>query len=300
MNKKTKFFGAILVLLLVFNCSSSDKEEFVEEEVVEEVEEIPEEEVPEETNTTPPVCEGIKQTAPALVDKSVEPVANEADKCDVFLEENGLLIMEAENTKSDYGKWVFSDVELTVKDKDAPDIHTTVTLKDHRGTGYLRFTGKWGNDEEKSPLSYMFKIKNAGTYRLFIRNLKGLHEESDKNNDCFVRMEGDFDLAEVDDCVNTKNLGFLPESKKDVLKEDTKFFGASNEKWNPSGKLDAHGVGFKPWAVYNFKAGETYTLVVSGRSSKYYIDRILLVDVNKYTFGEFSNYVNNAVQNACE
>lgn len=302
MSKKTKIFSLMLVLLLAFNCSNDSENEVVsKEEEKEEVIDPKEEETPnEETNTPPPVCEGIKQTAPALVDKSIESVANEADKCSVFLEENGLIIMEAENTKSDYGKWVFSNAELTVKDKDASDIHTTVKLKDHRGTGYLRFAGAWGKEEDKSPLSYTFKIKNEGSYRLFIRNLKGLNEESDKHNDCFIRMEGDFEVGEVDDCVNTKNLDFLQSSKLDILKHDSKFFGASNEKWSPTGKLDAHGVSFKPWAIYNFKAGETYTLVISGRSSKYYIDRILLVDIHKYTFGEFSNYVNNAVQNACE
>ncbi len=110
----------MLVLLLAFNCSNDCENEVVSKE---------EEKASKEETNTPLVCEGLKQTALALVDKSVESVANEADKCSVFLEENGLIIMEAGNTKSDYGKRVFGNAELTLKDKDASDIHTTIKLK---------------------------------------------------------------------------------------------------------------------------------------------------------------------------
>lgn len=304
---KLKFILVFLLLTgLLSNCSSNSNDstdDFTEQiddtkdEETNNGDETEEEEEEEENNEETasfPVCEGVVQTKPEFVDKDND---TNSEKCDVFLEKNGLLIMEAENTKSDFGKWVFSDQAITVKDENAPDIHTTVQLKDHRGTGYLRFAGKWGDASESSPLVYKFKIKNKGTYRLLIRNLKGLNEEGDKHNDCFIKMEGNFEVGVVDACVKDQT---IEPPKVDILKHDTKFFGASNEKWKPAGQLDAHGVSFKPWAVYNFKAGEIYTLTIKGRSSKYYIDRILLVDIHKYKWGEFASYVNNAVQNTCE
>jgi hypothetical protein len=83
-----------------------------------------------------------------------------------------------------------------------------------------------------------------------------------------------------------------------MLSDFKKFFGASNQKWTTTGKLDNHST--KPWAIYTLKAGQTYTLTISGRSNNYMIDRIMLVDLHKYNYNQFNNYLNNAVQNSCE
>jgi hypothetical protein len=44
---------------------------------------------------------------------------------------------------------------------------------------------------------------------------------------------------------------------------------------NHRGRLDPGGKNNKRKALYNFKAGRTYTLVVSGRSNSFRLDRIV-------------------------
>ncbi|NIJ45522.1 hypothetical protein FHR24_001990 [Wenyingzhuangia heitensis] len=282
-----RLMGLLFILILTFGCQKENesidgsktetseeiKEDSPADDTIKEEDETPNEDV-EETKSGIPVCDDEKQPIPEYIDDSITPVNN---KIDIFLEENGLLIMEAESTKSDYGKWVFE-----------------TTTPDFKGTGYLRYNGPFSGS---SPLSYTFKIKNSGIYRLMIRNSKPEGVESDANNDCFIRMEGDFTAGTIDSCVNNSEKSSKSTS---VLKQDKKFFGVggTGEFKNPAGIMDlGHGNDKKLWATYNFKADNIYTLVITGRSSKYCIDRILLVDLHKYQYSEFSTYIKKAIQN---
>ena len=266
-----------------------------------------------------PLCEGTVQPTPKSLSSATDSEINA--KCGVFVEENGLLIMEAENTNSDYNasenKWVFKNEATTVVDSGFDKNNCNIVSKDitdHKGSGYLYFNSGdfWSvyNDQNKldafredNSLTYTFKIKNAGNYRLFLRSLKAIDTRNnecrgDSYNDCFIKMEGDFDAGEVyssADCVNTN--GYVPPTKY-MLSDYKKFFGASNQKWTTTGKLDNHST--KPWAIYELKAGQTYTLTITGRSKNYMIDRIMLVDLHKYNYNQFNNYLHNAVQNSCE
>lgn len=267
-----------------------------------------------------PLCEGIVQPTPKMLSNASESEINA--KCGVFVEENGLLIMEAENTSSDYSaadnKWVFKNEATTVVasgfNKSNCDI-VSKEITDHKGSGYLYFNSGdywsvWSDPNEldtfreNNSLTYTFKIKNTGNYRLFLRALKAIDDRendpcrSDSFNDCFIKMEGDFGAGEVyssAECVNTN--GYVAATKY-MLSDFKKFFGASNQKWTTTGKLDNHNT--KPWAIYEFKAGQTYTLTITGRSKNYMIDRIMLVDLHKYNYNQFNNYLHNAVQNSCE
>ncbi|WP_366183779.1 hypothetical protein [Flavobacterium ovatum] len=220
-----------------------------------------------------PICDGVTQPVPELINENVIPTDK---KCGIFLEKNGLLIFEAENTSSDFDKWIYETV-----------------IPGYRGTGYLRYNGPFTGS---SPLVYKFKIENLGIYRFMIRSSKPAGVEQDANNDCFIKMEGNFVAGEMNSCLANADRN---STQTNSLKTDTKFFGAGGdgEFKNAAGQLDISSV--KPWATYNFKAGETYTLTITGRSSKFSIDRILIADLNKYDYAKYNAYAKNAVQNEC-
>ena len=181
----------------------------------------------------------------------------------VLKEVDGIVVIEAENTTSNLDKW-----------------EKMTSIEDFTGTGYIVFGG---NKPEKgpatSPLKYQFKVQKAGLYYLHIRAAKEIVvirdvERKDVANDCYVRVEGDYDEG--------PNAG---ENKGDnaylnILKNDTKFFGGANQKfvWSSGARLDIKSAKVK--AVYNFKANEIYTLVISGRSQLYKLDRIVFRKVD--------------------
>ncbi|MGY6649627.1 hypothetical protein [Wenyingzhuangia sp. IMCC45574] len=262
-----------------------------------------------------PVCEGVKQPTPPLLKD--DTTGKNDEKCAVFVEENGLLVMEAENTLSDYNadsnKWIFDTkaTEVVVSgfgnEKNCNIVSKEIT--DHRGQGYLRFNGNWwsattaqekADFQRDNSLKYTFKVKNSGVYRLYLRAMKAIHHEcrGDAYNDCFIKMEGDFEAGEIYSeatCVNTNN--YIPPTKANLTAFE-KLFGGSNERWSLGTVMDVNHK--KKWPLYKLKAGETYVLTISGRSRNYFIDRIMMVDVHKYNWGEFTNYLNNATQNSCE
>ena len=63
----------------------------------------------------------------------------------------------------------------------------------------------------------------------------------------------------------------------ELLKTDTKFYGGDDRKfvWASGARLDPGGHNNKRVAIYNLKAGETYTLTLSGRSQQFKADTIL-------------------------
>lgn len=282
--RKTNIILWSLLFVFILTISCQEENELALETPTKQEEEVPtdettkgddvtEEEEQEESKRGIPICDGEIQPVPTFIDTSVAPIDN---KCAVFLEENGLLIMEAENTKSDFGNWIYE-----------------TTISGYRGTGYLRYVGPFSGS---SPLTYTFKIQNDGIYRLMLRSSKPNDVAQDANNDCFVKVEGDFVAGAMDACLTNSHRN---STNTNTLKENTKFFGTGGKGVfnNPAGQLDLHSV--KPWATYNFKAGQSYTLTITGRSSQFSIDRILIVDLTKYDYSKYQNYVKNAVQNPC-
>jgi len=162
----------------------------------------------------------------------------------VFEGKDGLVIMEVESTSSSKGDW-----------------EEMQTIPGYTGECHFEFTGnKPAMGPPKNPLKYEFTVDKDGVYNLMIRCHKRLAgEEKDKCNDCYVRLKGDFESA-----------GKTP---KDILEEDTKLYGGSAEGWGWTDKLD---VKHKKWpAEYRLEAGEEYTLIISGRSQRFNMDRIV-------------------------
>jgi hypothetical protein len=99
----------------------------------------------------------------------------------------------------------------------------------------------------------------------------GNDERDDVANDCYVRVEGDY--ASGSKPGNRHGM----DAPISLLKSDVKFFGGDNMmfSWASGNRIDPGGKTNKRIAVYNFKADETYKLVVSGRSKRFKLDRIL-------------------------
>jgi len=200
---------------------------------------------------------GWKDYKPVL--ETLKFVASEKPAVETsFIKNDGLIVIEAEDTASDLDQWV----------------KKTANLKNnYSGSGYLEFTGNnTTSGPPRSPLEYDFKIKQAGLYHIHLHCAREtVGDRKDVANDCFIRVEGDYEAG--------PNVG---ESHGDhapleTLKKDTKFFGGDHNSfvWATANRLDLGGHKNKRVAVYRFKAGATYKLVVSGRSQKFKLNRIV-------------------------
>lgn len=175
----------------------------------------------------------------------------------VFIEADGVLVIEAESSKSNPGKWTGKQ-----------------TIEGFTGKGHIEFTGnKPAGGPAHSPMAYTFKINKAGIYRLHLRAHKRLgDEEPDKCNDAYVRVLGDYRAVGKDEQKEKKG---PKDATLEVLRKDTKCFGGAADGWGWAETLDLGGHNNKRAPRYHFKAGETYTLVISGRSQRFNIDRIV-------------------------
>ncbi len=175
-------------------------------------------------------------------------------------EKDGVVVIEAEITSSRLGKW---------KQRDE--------IAGFGGKGYLEFTGNGPlSGKATSPLKYEFTIQKGGFYFLHLRcareSVKIKNEmRKDVANDCYVRVKGDFEAGPEPGDKHGKDAPLK------MLKDDTKFFGGDDKSfaWASGNRLDPGGHNNKRVAVYDFKAGETYELVVSGRSQLFKLDRIV-------------------------
>jgi hypothetical protein len=171
---------------------------------------------------------------------------------------DGIIIMEAESTKSDLGKW------KVIREND-PNY-----VVEARGGAHIEFTGNGINGgKADSPLEYTFTAPSDGVYQLLIRCRKRLEGTmSDKCNDGWIRMEGDFDTGND-----------IPAA--DLMK-DEKFFGGEAERWGWGSQLDWQGH-IKRDALYKLKKGKKYTIVMSGRSIRWNVDYLVMFNTSKYS-----------------
>ena len=194
----------------------------------------------------------------------------ETSSCEIYEEEDGIVIIEAENRTSDLGEW---------------NIETRTLNNSFTGSGYLEFNGNSVvSGKPNSPIEYQFKINEPGLYELHLRGARETvtlngEERTDVANDCFVRVEGDYGAG--------PNVGneHGDDAPLTTLMTDTKFFGGNDNSfvWADGNRLDLGGERNKRNAIYDFKAGETYTLIVSGRSKLFKLDRIMFrkISVNE-------------------
>jgi len=181
----------------------------------------------------------------------------------VYNESGGLVIMEMENTESSLNNW----------DK-------KTNLSGYTGSGFLQFDANaYTHGPADSPLEFNFKINEGGLYYLHMRCAKQtIDGRSDVANDCYVRVEGDYNAGPG------PYTGHGDNASLSLLSSNTKYFGGSRDAWKwengknssgSAGNLDPGGESNKRVALYDFKAGETYKLVVSGRSRYFRMDRLM-------------------------
>lgn len=203
---------------------------------------------------------------------SVKPYkVQDTVKCDLYGERNGVLIMEAENTSSNLGNWQFRD-------------SSSIGFQGgYQGAGYLEFRGNTsGTVAPDSPLEYKFKINNGGLYHLAIRAYINLQDDGTGSiaDDCYIRMEGDYEEA-----TDYKRNGFSAAPLR-ILQQDNSLKGISTF-WSRTLRIQRNTWFTEP--VYNFKAGKEYTLIISGKSANFNIDRIILFRLEDYRFGNAVN-----------
>lgn len=180
----------------------------------------------------------------------------------IYQESGGLVVMEMENTESPFAFW-----------------QKKTSLAGYSGSGYLEFGGNdFDLGKPKSPLAFHFKINRGGVYVLDLHCARTAVEgHPDWANDCYVRVVGDFASAPGPHDIPRGHASL------NLLKTDTKFFGGAVDEWQwaagdwpvSGGRLDPGGKNNKRKAVYHFKSGKSYTLVVSGRSKGFRLDRIV-------------------------
>ncbi|WP_367870726.1 tandem-95 repeat protein [Luteolibacter sp. Populi] len=192
---------------------------------------------------------------------------------DVYQESGGMVVMEAENTPSSLGTG-----------SDRWELYTpgeTNYVDGATGGAHLEFQGNYPNGATtpKTPLTYKFKINEAGTYQLHIRSRARLAGAADdKNNDCYVKLTG-LNGSTFDDGPNAGG-SHMDDAIKSLLTSSTKIYVNSPTSWGWANLLDAGGSSNKRWPVYQFPAGGSYELSLGGRSGKYNFDRIIFRKVS--------------------
>jgi hypothetical protein len=190
-----------------------------------------------------------------------------------FENEEALMKIEAESTRSDMGEWI------VVKKGDKNYVENA------SGGACIEFTGNNpGNGDPSSPIAYTFEVPVNGSYRLLMMTSKRLEgARGDMCNDAWVKMSGNFESA--------TNLS------REQLTNYLKFFQGGAEKtpenawhWAIRGATDDH-VMYN--MTYEFKKGEKYTLTIAGRSQRFSIDYIVFFDESKFTLAEAQEKARN-------
>ena len=173
-----------------------------------------------------------------------------------YIEKDGIVVMEAENTNSNLDLWEKGN-----------------SISGYTGSSYLEFTGNTPiNGSAKSPLEYTFTVNQDGLYYLHMLVAKEtIDGRTDVANDAYVRLDGNYGAGPN---VGNSHGDDAPLAN---LKANTKFYGgnANQFAWSYGNRLDLGGDTNKRVAVYDLKAGETYTFVMHGRSQKFKVDRIV-------------------------
>jgi len=178
----------------------------------------------------------------------------------------GMIVIEAESTKSDLGDWEM----IGAGDRNY--------VENASGNAHLEFLGgtQEGSDPV-SPLEYVFEVPENGNYGLIMQTSKRLEgSRGDLCNDVWVKMSGDFQSA--------TNL------ETNILKDYLKYFQEGSVKtpekswhWAWRAEKGKH-IFYK--LIYKLKKGESYTLTIAGRSQRFSIDYMVLFNENSFSFEE--------------
>lgn len=184
---------------------------------------------------------------------------NDENPTPVFVEKDGLLIIESESVELGEDWVLKTDVE------------------NYTGSGYIFWNGKsYYSNPGNGLMTYQIFINNPGTYRFQWRSVN-MGEDHTENNDAWLRFDDADDFfgkKEKDgSLVYPGGSGKTPEPEGQSKENWFKIYQNKPGDWcyrTHTSDNDAHDV----YVTFN-KAG-SYTLEVSGRSEHFGIDRMML------------------------
>ena len=166
----------------------------------------------------------------------------------VFIEKNGLVVIEAESVPMGEN-WRFRSGNFLLGGKHS--------IMGYTGQGAYHFVGNSEtNGPVNSPMEYKIKISNPGKYRFFMRGMEAPIEsgKGDRANDCYIKMEGQ------DGCEG----------------KFTKFVRlGSSFQWTWKIRLECSHHTFSD-PIYDLNEG-VHTFSVAGRSKNFLFDRMAFV-----------------------
>lgn len=158
----------------------------------------------------------------------------------LFLEKDGIVVVEAESGTIDNESWIFRA--------------KTENFGGFTGRGYIKSEDPPVPDKPYGSIKYRIRITNPGKYQLHIRSNKE-RENITTGNACFTRLVGD--------------PGYQGTFIK-TFQTDQRF------KWSFSTRHEFFGQILVPF--YEFTKADIYTFEISGLFEGFYIDRFVLVD----------------------
>lgn len=199
-------------------------------------------------------CSSDDDAMPDLLQSNCDTFANQ-----VFVEENGLLVIEVENTEIGNQWEVLNEIP------------------DFTGNSYIRWGGEdlFGTPGE-GYMSYNIRINTPGTYRFQWRCRIAKGNDHTEHNDAWLRMpDADDFFGEKGNGnrVYPKGTGKSPTPEGGGKDGWFKVFVNQLDKWVWGGRTsdnDGHDI------FATFDTAGDYTIEISGRSSGFAIDRMVL------------------------
>ena len=168
--------------------------------------------------------------------------------CDIFAEQNGLLIMEVESAlPSD--EWALQ-----------------TRVEGSTGTGYYEWKPGDPSQRTESPgggiLTYTFDVANTGTYRFILRSAA---PHSTEHNDVWARF------------TNNEVVGIKSNGNSEIDLGQNSWFKVYQNKGGDSWNWAANTVDHNAHQIFALiETPGIYTLQLSGRSTQFKIDRVVL------------------------
>jgi hypothetical protein len=216
---------------------------------------------------------GWREMKSLLVDNRLLGSSNKFKDSKKNIDKDAIIKIEMESTKSMLGEW---------KKMKAKDKHYIVGASKK---GFLEFQGNEPDSgDPNSPLTFKFKVKKDGQYRLLMMTSKRLEgNRGDMCNDAWVKMNGDFQSATT---LSKEELnGYIKYFQEGSTKTPEKKWSWANR--GEIGRHKFHNL------IYDFKKGQTYELTIAGRSKNFSIDYFLLYDVNKVDESQAKSFGEN-------
>lgn len=174
-----------------------------------------------------------------------------------FLESNGLIVIEVESATHDPQHWSLES-GIAGFSGQAYLVGKTDTFK-QGGLGKMR---------------YPFKVSNSGTYQLQWKSRITVGDSRGEHNDAFARI-----LDENETLLDTVN----HENERDADPSWYKVFMNRLDQWSYDAK-NVDGVGIA--LAWDLEAGKTYYFEISVRSQGVALDRIVLWEHSRHSFGD--------------